>query len=114
LGNLEVKRDWGYAGEYVEAMWLMLQQDSPDDYVIGTGVSHSVRDLARVAFECVDLDYEAYVRTDPNLARPADIEEVVADPSKAQRVLGWRARVSFEELIRIMVEADIAELQAAA
>jgi GDPmannose 4,6-dehydratase len=111
LGNLEVKRDWGYAGEYVEAMWLMLQQDPPDDFVVGTGVSHSVRDVARVAFECLDLDYEDHVTVDPALARPADIEEVVADPSKAQRVLGWRASVSFEELIRMMVEADLEALR---
>jgi len=114
LGNLEVKRDWGYAGEYVQAMWLMLQQDSPDDYVIGTGVSHSVRDVARVAFQCLDLDYEDHVRIDPDLARPADIEEVVADPSKARNVLGWSATVSFEELIRMMVEADLEALRSQA
>jgi GDPmannose 4,6-dehydratase len=114
LGNLEVKRDWGYAGEYVEAMWLMLQQDSPDDYVIGTGVSHSVRDVARVAFECVDLDYEDYVRVDPDLARPAEIEEVVADPSKARKALGWSPKVSFEELIRMMVEADLEAMRSQA
>jgi GDPmannose 4,6-dehydratase len=114
LGNLEVRRDWGYAGEYVKAMWLMLQQESPDDYVIGTGVSHSVRDVARVAFECVDLDYEDYVRIDPDLARPADIEELLADPSKARDVLGWDASVSFEELIRMMVEADLEALRSQA
>jgi GDPmannose 4,6-dehydratase len=114
LGNLDVKRDWGYAGEYVEAMWLMLQQDQPDDYVIGTGVSHSVRDLVRIAFECLDLDWEEYVHTDPALARPADIEEVVADPTKAKESLGWEARMPFEELIRMMVEADLDELRSRA
>jgi len=114
LGNLDVRRDWGFAKEYVEAMWLMLQQEEPEDYVIGTGVSRSVRDLVRVAFECLDLDHEEYVRVDPDLARPADIEEVVADPSKAREELGWEARVSFEELIRLMVEADLEELRSEA
>jgi GDPmannose 4,6-dehydratase len=114
LGDLEVRRDWGYAGEYVEAMWLMLRQDSSDDYVIGTGVSHSVRDVARVAFESLDLDYEDHVRIDPDLVRPADIEEVVADPRKARDVLGWSATVSFEELIRMMVEADLEALRSQA
>jgi GDPmannose 4,6-dehydratase len=111
LGNLEVRRDWGFAKEYVEAMWLMLQQEEPDDYVIGTGVSHSVRDFARIAFEHLDLDHEEYVRIDPALARPADIEEVVADPTRAREKLGWRAEVSFEELISLMVEADLEELR---
>jgi GDPmannose 4,6-dehydratase len=107
IGNLDVRRDWGYAKEYVEAMWLMLQQEEPDDYVIGTGVSHSVRDLVRTAFECVDLDYEEYIKVDPELARPAEIEEVVADPSKAGDVLGWKSKVSFEELVETMVRADL-------
>jgi GDPmannose 4,6-dehydratase len=107
IGNLEVRRDWGYAKEYVEAMWLMLQQEEPDDYVIGTGVSHSVRDLVRTAFECVDLNYEDYIKVDPDLARPAEIEEVVADPSKARDVLGWESKVSFEELVETMVRADL-------
>jgi GDPmannose 4,6-dehydratase len=111
LGNLDVRRDWGYAGEYVEAMWLMLQQDEPGDYVIGTGVTHSVRDLVRTAFACVDLDYEQYVRVDPDLARPAEIEEVVADPAKAREGLDWHARTSFEELVELMVRADLEELE---
>jgi GDPmannose 4,6-dehydratase len=110
LGNLDVRRDWGYAKEYVEAMWLTLQQESPEDYVIGTGVAHSVRDLVRTAFACVDLDYEDYVRVDPDLARPAEIEEVVADPSKAREQLGWEARVPFEEVVEKMVRADLAAL----
>jgi GDPmannose 4,6-dehydratase len=111
LGNLDVRRDWGYAKEYVEAMWLMLQQEEPGDYVIGTGVAHSVRDLVRNAFASVDLDYEQYVRVDPELARPAEIEEVVADPSKARERLGWEARTSFEQLVEMMVRADLEELE---
>jgi GDPmannose 4,6-dehydratase len=112
LGNLDVRRDWGYAKEYVEAMWRMLQQDSPGDYVIGTGVAHSVGDLVRAAFESVDLEADDYVRIDPDLARPADIEEVVADPSKAREELGWEAKVSFEEVVEMMVQADLKELSA--
>jgi GDPmannose 4,6-dehydratase len=112
LGNLDVRRDWGYAKEYVEAMWLMLQQDTPGDFVIGTGVSHSVQDMVRIAFECVGLDYEKQVRTDPDLARPAEIEELVADSSKAKRELGWEPRTSFEEVIEMMVKADLEELRA--
>jgi GDPmannose 4,6-dehydratase len=107
LGNLDVRRDWGYAKEYVEAMWMMLQRDDPDDFVIGTGVSHSVRDFVDAAFACVGLMREDHVRIDPDLARPADIEEVVADPSKARDKLGWEARVGFEELVEIMVRADL-------
>jgi GDPmannose 4,6-dehydratase len=114
LGNLEVRRDWGYAKEYVEAMWLMLQGDSPDDYVIGTGVGHSVRDLVRTAFACVGLNYEEYVRVDPDLARPAEIEEVVADASKAGEMLGWAPKVSFEELVDLMVRVDLDELSRSA
>jgi GDPmannose 4,6-dehydratase len=112
IGNMDVRRDWGFAKEYVEAMWLMLQQKSPDDYVLGTGVSHSVKDLVRTAFECVDLNYEEYVRVDPELARPAEIEEVVADPDKARRQLGWETKVTFDELVQTMVEADLERLQA--
>jgi GDPmannose 4,6-dehydratase len=110
LGNLDVKRDWGYAGEYVEAMWLMLQQAEAGDYVIGTGVSHSVRDLVEVAFGCVDLRADDHVRVDPALARPADIEELVADPTKAGQRLGWKARTSFEEVVEKMVRADLEDL----
>jgi GDPmannose 4,6-dehydratase len=110
LGNLDVRRDWGYAKEYVEAMWLMLQQPEADDYVIGTGVSHSVRDLVEVAFACVDLRADDHVRIDPELARPADIEELVAEPSKAKEKLGWEALTSFEDLVEMMVRADLEAL----
>ena len=107
LGNLEARRDWGYAKEYVEAMWTMLQRNEPDDYVIGTGVAHSVDDFVDAAFACVDLRREDHVRIDPDLVRPADIEEVVADPAKAREELGWEARVGFEELVEMMVRADL-------
>lgn len=111
LGNLEVRRDWGYAKEYVQAMWLMLQQDVPDDYVIGTGVSHSVRDMVEAAFACVDLKAEDHVRIDPELARPADIAELVADPAKARDELGWEAQVTFEDVVEMMVAADLGALK---
>jgi GDPmannose 4,6-dehydratase len=107
LGNLDVRRDWGYAKEYVEAMWLMLQQEEASDFVIGTGVSHSVRELVDAAFSCVDLNADEHVRIDPALARPADIEEVVADASKAKDVLGWEARTTFEQVVEMMVRADL-------
>jgi GDPmannose 4,6-dehydratase len=110
LGDLDVRRDWGYAKEYVEAMWLMLQQPEADDYVIGTGVSHSVRDLVEVAFASVDLEADDHVRVDPDLTRPADIEELVADASKARRELGWEPRTSFEEVVEMMVRADLEAL----
>jgi GDPmannose 4,6-dehydratase len=113
LGNLEPRRDWGYAAEYVEAMWLMLQRDEPDDFVIGTGVAHSVRDVVDVAFGHLDLDPEEFVRIEPSLERPAEIEEVVADPSKAGRELGWEAKTSFEDLVELMVKADLEELSRA-
>jgi len=113
LGDLDVRRDWGYAKEYVEAMWLMLQQPEADDYVIGTGVSHSVRDLVESAFSCVDLEAGDHVRIDPGLARPADIEELVADASKAKEQLGWEPRTSFEEVVEMMVRADLEELERA-
>jgi GDPmannose 4,6-dehydratase len=112
LGNLDVRRDWGYAKEYVEAMWLMLQQEKPGDFVIGTGVSHSVRDLVDFAFQTVGLNPEDHIRIDPELARPAEIEEVVADASKARRVLGWEPKVSCEEVIEMMVEDDLERLRA--
>ena len=111
LGNLDVRRDWGYAKEYVEAMWMMLQRDAPDDFVIGTGVSHSVGDFVDAAFASVGLKADDHIRIDPGLARPADIEEVVADPSKAKRDLGWEAQVSFEELVEMMVRADLEALE---
>jgi GDPmannose 4,6-dehydratase len=112
LGNLDVRRDWGYAKDYVEAMWLMLQRETPADFAIGTGVSHSVRDLVNAAFACVELNAEDYVRIDPELARPADIEELVADPGKAKEELGWESQVRFEELVEMMVKADLRELSA--
>jgi GDPmannose 4,6-dehydratase len=107
LGNLEARRDWGFAGDYVEAMWLMLQQDTPDDYVIGTGHTCSVRDLCETAFAAVDLDYREYVVQDPRFFRPAEVDLLVADPSKAASVLGWEPTVSFSELVRMMVDADL-------
>jgi GDPmannose 4,6-dehydratase len=107
LGNLEARRDWGFAGDYVEAMWLMLQQDTPDDYVVGTGHTCSVRDLCETAFAAVDLDYRDYVVQDPRFFRPAEVDLLVADPSKAAAVLGWEPKVSFSELVRMMVDADL-------
>jgi GDPmannose 4,6-dehydratase len=107
LGNLEAKRDWGYAKEYVEAMWLMLQQDAPDDYVIATGEMHSVRELCEVAFGLVDLDWEAHVRVDPLYFRPTEVDELCGDASKAAAQLGWRSRTQFHELIALMLEHDL-------
>jgi GDPmannose 4,6-dehydratase len=111
MGNLEAQRDWGYAGDYVEAMWLMLQQDEPDDYVIATGRTHSVRVLCEVAFGYLGLDYRDYVISDPKFYRPAEVDQLVGDASKARRILGWEPRVSFEELIHMMVDADLEALQ---
>jgi GDPmannose 4,6-dehydratase len=110
LGNLEARRDWGFAGDYVEAMWLMLQQDKPDDFVIATGATHSVGDLVRLAFDCVGLDWRRYIVQDPALVRPAEVDLLIGDPSKAARELGWRPKVGFEELVRRMVEADMERL----
>lgn len=107
LGNIDAKRDWGFAGDYVDAMWRMLQQETPDDYVIATGVSSSVREVCRLAFRCVDLDYNDYVVIDPNLFRPADVDVLLGDPSKAQACLGWTAKTTLEDLIAMMVEADL-------
>jgi GDPmannose 4,6-dehydratase len=107
LGNLDAERDWGYAKDYVEAMWLMLQQDVPEDYVIATGEGHSVRRLVQIAFEHVGLDPEEHVRVDPRFLRPADVEHLVGDASKARDKLGWEPRTSFEELVRLMVDADV-------
>jgi GDPmannose 4,6-dehydratase len=111
MGNLDAERDWGFAGDYVEAMWMMLQQERPSDYVIATGVNHSVRDLLERAFACVGLDYRDFVEVDPTLLRPAEVHHLRGDYSKARRELGWNPKVSFEELIRMMVEADLARLQ---
>ncbi|HEY1381338.1 MAG TPA: GDP-mannose 4,6-dehydratase [Gemmataceae bacterium] len=111
LGNLEAKRDWGHAADYVRAMWLMLQQPEPDDYVIATGETHSVRELVEAAFGCVGLDWQKYVVVDPALYRPAEVDLLVGDPSKAKRVLGWRPEVTFDGLVREMVFADLDRLQ---
>jgi GDPmannose 4,6-dehydratase len=111
MGNLEAQRDWGYAGDYVEAMWLMLQQDEPDDYVIATGETHSVQKLCEVAFGYLDLDYQDYVVSDPKFYRPAEVDQLVGDASKARKILSWEPRVSFEELIQMMVDADTEALQ---
>jgi GDPmannose 4,6-dehydratase len=107
LGNLESKRDWGYAGDYVEAMHLMLQQDHPDDFVIGTGECHSVRDFAEAAFRCVGLNWEEYVTLDASLLRPAEVDILQADASKARRTIGWQPKVTFDGLVELMVEADL-------
>ncbi len=107
LGNLEAQRDWGYAGDYVKAMWLMLQQESPDDYVIATGETHSVRELVQIAFARVGLDWQEYVIEDPALTRPAESELLQGDASKAKRVLGWQPEVGFRDLIEMMVDADL-------
>ena len=112
MGNLDSRRDWGYAGDYVKAMWAMLQRDEPSDYVVATGIDHSVRDVCKIAFERVGLDYEKYVVVDPQLYRPAEVDKLLGDPSKARRELGWEPTVSFEELIRMMVDADLAALEA--
>ena len=107
LGNLDAERDWGYAKDYVEAMWLMLQEDEPDDYVIATGESHSVRDLVRIAFTRAGLDPDAHVRLDPRFLRPAEVEHLVGDASKARDKLGWEPRTSFEQMVELMVDADL-------
>ena len=111
LGNLEARRDWGFAGDYVEAMWRMLQQGTPDDYVVGTGETHSVRELCQAAFGYLDLDWERYVQVDPKLIRPAEVDLLVSDPRKAREKLGWQPTMSFEGLIRMMVDADMAHLK---
>jgi GDPmannose 4,6-dehydratase len=111
LGNLDAKRDWGHAREYVMAMWSMLQQDTPDDFVIATGKTHSVRDFLGAAFSHVGLDYGDYVRVDPQLVRPADLDVLLGDPSKAMQRLSWNASVTFEQLVHEMVDADIALLR---
>jgi GDPmannose 4,6-dehydratase len=112
LGNLDACRDWGFAGDYVKAMWLMLQQDKPDDFVVATGVSHSVRDLVEVAFSHVGLDWQKYVRVDQALLRPAEVDHLIGDASKAKKVLGWTPSVDFKGLIGMMVDADLKRLAA--
>ena len=110
LGNVDACRDWGFAGDYVRAMWLMLQQEKADDYVIATGVTHSVRQLVETAFGHVGLDWQKYVRVDPAFLRPAEVDHLIGDASKAKRVLGWEPKVSFEQLVAMMVDADLAAL----
>jgi GDPmannose 4,6-dehydratase len=111
LGNLEAKRDWGYAPDYVEAMWLMLQQDDPDDYVIATGETHSVKEFLEEAFDYMELDWRSYVETDPRYLRPLEVEFLQGDASKAKRRLKWESKVRFKELVRIMVDADVKALE---
>jgi GDPmannose 4,6-dehydratase len=106
LGNLDAKRDWGFAGDYVEAMWLMLQQEKPDDYVIATGENYSVREFLELAFDLVGLNWEKYVEIDPRYLRPAEVDILLGDASKARRVLGWKPEVSFEELVAMMIDSD--------
>jgi GDPmannose 4,6-dehydratase len=114
LGNLDAKRDWGFAGDYVDAMWRMLQQPTPQDYVVGTGVAHSVRELVELAFDRVGLDWRKHVVVDPRFLRPAEVDLLLADPSKARTDLGWTPEVSFERLVRMMVDADLGRLAARA
>jgi GDPmannose 4,6-dehydratase len=111
MGNLDAKRDWGWAPDYVRAMHLMLQQNAPDDYLVATGRTHSIKDLCRVAFECVDLDWERYVYTNPADMRPADVDLLIGNPAKAKAKLGWEPTVTFEQMIQRMVEADLAALK---
>lgn len=110
LGNLDAKRDWGYAPEYVEAMWLMLQQDNPDDFVVATGETHTVREFVEAAFDHVGLDWEKYVKHDARYERPAEVDLLVGDPSKAKKLLGWEPKTRFSDLVKIMVDADIETL----
>lgn len=111
LGNLDAKRDWGFAKEYVEAMWLMLQQDKPDDYVVATGETHSVREFLEEAFGYAGLDYKKYVEFDPRYLRPAEVDLLIGDASKAKKQLGWKPKTTFKDLVKIMVDADMAELE---
>ena len=107
LGNLDAERDWGYAKDYVEAMWLMLQQDTPEDYVIATNETHSVRELVDVAFAHVGLDPDDHVELDPRFLRPAEVEHLIGDSTKAREKLGWEPRTSFDELVKLMVDGDL-------
>jgi GDPmannose 4,6-dehydratase len=110
LGNLDAQRDWGFAGDYVEAMWLMLQEDEPDDYVIATGEEHSVQEFADIAFAHAGLEAGDYVKTDPKFLRPAEVDHLVGTAAKAREKLGWKPRVSFQELVEMMVDADLERL----
>ena len=107
LGNLDSKRDWGYAKEYVEAMWLMLQQDKPDDYVIATNQTHTVREFLEEAFACLDMDYEEFVGFDKKYERPAEVDLLIGDPTKAREQLGWEPKTTFKELVALMVREDM-------
>ncbi len=111
MGNLDAKRDWGFAGDYVEAMWLMLQQPKPEDFVVGTGESHSVRELVETAFSHAGLNWKDFVKQDPRFMRPADVDVLVADASKARKILGWKPKVNFKQLVAMMVDADIEMLK---
>ena len=111
LGNLEAQRDWGFAGDYVKAMWLMLQQDHPDNYIIGTGETHAVREFCELAFSHVDLDYKKFVVQDEKFYRPAEVDLLISDPSKARKALSWEPAVSFKELVTMMVDSDMARLK---
>jgi len=113
MGNLESKRDWGFAGDYVQGMWLIMQQTVADDFVLATGKTHSIRDLLEVAFRAVDLDWEKYVEIDPKLIRPAEVDFLCGDATKAREKLGWRPQIGFAELIKMMVEADLEAVQGA-
>jgi GDPmannose 4,6-dehydratase len=107
LGNLEARRDWGFAGDYIEAMWMMLQQEQPDDYVVATGETHSVQEFLERVFELLKLDWRKYIQTDPRYLRPAEVDLLQGDSSKARRLLGWQPRVNFQQLVGMMVEADL-------
>ena len=111
MGNLDSKRDWGYAPEYVEAQWRMLQQDNPDDYVIATGETHTIREFLQESFGMLNMEYEKYVEIDPRYFRPAEVDLLIGDPSKAKRQLDWAPNTTFKDLVRIMTEADVALLK---
>jgi GDPmannose 4,6-dehydratase len=111
LGNLDAIRDWGYAKEYVESMWLMLQQDKSDDYVVATGIGATVREFAREAFECVGLNYKDYFEKDDRYLRPTEVDALVGDPTKVEKVLGWKAKTDWKALVKLMVEADLEKVK---
>jgi GDPmannose 4,6-dehydratase len=111
MGNLDARRDWGFAGDYVVAMWLMLQQQTPEDFVVATGETHTVKELIEVAFGHVGLDWEKYVVIDPKFIRPAEVDLLIGDPAKAKRILGWQPEVSFKNLVTMMVDADLERLK---
>jgi len=113
LGNLDAERDWGFAGDYVDAMWRMLQQDDPEDYLVATGETHSVREFAEIAFGHVGLDCDNFIKTDPEFLRPAEVDQLVGDSTKARATLGWQPTTSFRELVELMVEADLDRLTSA-